>query len=108
MKVFAPGLIGIVLIIAVRAFFISPWMSLNAIGDANQAVNDVFSVEEPGIPTEGDVRDAVQSSLFEAHGRWIWTLVLFDGILLIAVVAVIYSGWRQLNPSSPCPPRAPR
>ncbi len=75
----------IVVTMGVR-LFISPLLSMKAIGEARSVVYSTYDSHGPGDPRRVDLADSVELSLRRSHRAWQLTDLVIDLIILALLV----------------------
>ena len=85
MKPLILSLCCIVVTMGVR-LFVSPLLSMKAIGEARSVVYSTYDLQGPGDPRGVDVADSIESSLHRSHRAWQLTDLAIDLIILAILV----------------------
>lgn len=83
---------GVAVVMLLRLFVISPWISLATIGDARSAVRTVLEADSAELPVV-EVADAVQTALFERHHNWL----IADVVLDVIIIVIVFVGLRIIG-----------
>lgn len=75
---------GVVVLVVLR-LFISPFLSMKAIGEARSMVYKTYEPQSEHDPTSTQIADSVERALHEAHLAWTLTDLAFDGLILVVV-----------------------